>query len=258
MREGGILRKLSHLSIGGAIEIARHPSLLPARFPPISGSSISDIVHFFLPAVSVGEADVLRKEFLEDHVFFESVNKRFVEKRGRRVSFSGWPELLYVLVRSAHPARIVETGIFDGHSSAVILRALEKNGSGELISIDLPAYAVIESSTSRMRDTVLPPGLDPGWIIPESLRTRHQLILGDSKEELPKVLEEKKSIDMFIHDSLHTFGHQWFEYTVAWPRIVAGGFLLSDDVFWNTAFHRFCRHERVPYRVYAGFGVAKK
>lgn len=258
MREGGIFAKLSRLSIGGAIEIARHPTLLPARFPPISGSSISDIVHFFLPAVSASQADNTRKEFLTDHAFFESVNTRFIEKRGRRIRFDGWPELLYVLVRSARPARVVETGIFDGHSSAVILRALEKNDSGELVSIDLPAYSTIESSTSRMRDTVLPLGSEPGWIIPASLRTRHRLVVGDSKEYLPKVLEEKKLIDMFIHDSLHTFEHQWFEYATAWPRIVPGGLLLSDDVFWNTAYHRFCRSKGAAYRVYRGFGVAKK
>jgi predicted O-methyltransferase YrrM len=255
---GGILKRISRLSLRGAIEILRCPSLLPARFQPVSGDSIPEIVHFAISRIPHTEAESYQKEFEEDTAFFDSVNISFREKRGRDITFPHWQKLLYALVRASRPERIVETGIFDGHSSAVILQALEKNGSGELISIDLPAYASIESSTSRMTDSVLPDGEKPGWIIPDRFRRRHRLVLGDSKEYLPKILDEIKIIDIFIHDSLHTFEHQWFEYATVWPHIAPGGLLLSDDVFWNTAYNRFCKSKGISYRVYSGFGVAKK
>src|SRR3989344_843382 len=255
---GGLGARLSRISFGAVWEIVKHPSLIPVRFSRISRSSIPEIVRFVFAGADEPAVEAYRKDFLLNHRFFTEINTRYVEKRGRRTSFDGWFELLYVLVRFARPAVVVETGIFDGHSSAVILQALCDNGAGELISIDLPAYDAIPFSTSRMEETSLPSGEKPGWVIPDNLRSRHRLILGDAKEYLSKVLEEAKTIDVFLHDSLHTFEHQWFEYSAAWPHLSREGILLSDDVFWNTAYHRFCRSRRVPYMVHRGLGVAKK
>lgn len=165
-----------------------------------------------------------------------------------------------MVVRVARPGVIVETGVFDGESSAVILQALSDAGRGQLVSIDLPAGDPIPGSTDRMRETRLPPGMAPGWLIPHSLRSRHRLELGDSRELLPKILSGYPGIDMFFHDSLHTLDHQLFEYRTAWPRLVPGGLLLSDDILWNAAFHRFCRAQRRRYVRVAGgtFGAVRK
>ena len=46
--------------------------------------------------------------------------------------------LLYLLVRSLRPERIVETGVWYGWSSRAILTALHANARGQLTSIDLP------------------------------------------------------------------------------------------------------------------------
>ena len=43
--------------------------------------------------------------------------------------------LLYMLVRSCRPKRVVETGVRPGYSTAWILAALDRNGMGELYSI---------------------------------------------------------------------------------------------------------------------------
>jgi len=255
---GGLGARLSRISFGAVWEIVKHPSLIPVRFSRISRSSIPEIVRFVFAGADEPAVEAYRKDFLLNHRFFTEINTRYVEKRGRRTSFDGWFELLYVLVRFARPAVVVETGIFDGHSSAVILQALCDNGAGELISIDLPAYSEIKFSTSRMKDTVLPSGCEPGWIIPDRLRPRHRLILGSSAKFLPSVLNEKKNIDMFLHDSLHTYRHQWFEYSAVWPHLRSGGLLMSDDVFWNIAFNHFCKSKGVSYRISSGFGVAKK
>jgi len=105
-------------------------------------------------------------------------------------------------VRFARPRMVLETGVFDGRSSAVILQALHDNDNGTLVSIDLPATDTIDGSTHRMQDTSLPPGCQPGWAIPDYLRGRHRLELGDSKELLPALFEEYADVDIFLHDSL--------------------------------------------------------
>jgi hypothetical protein len=110
-----------------------------------------------------------------------------------------------------------------------------------------------------MEDTALPPGRGPGWIIPETLRARHRMLLGDAAVLLPTVLAEFAEIDIFIHDSLHTYSHMLWEYRTAWPKVRKGGFLMSDDVFWSAAFHRFAREQRRPYTlVDYDFGAMRK
>src|SRR5207247_1075041 len=49
-----------------------------------------------------------------------------------------WHSFLYIVVRASSPSIVVETGVLYGHSSAAILAALEDNGKGRLISVDLP------------------------------------------------------------------------------------------------------------------------
>lgn len=98
----------------------------------------------------------------------------------------------------------------------------------------------------------------PGWVIPDYLRERHCLVLGDSKELLPDLFKEHRKIDIFLHDSLHTFEHQWFEYSTAWPHLYDGGVLLSDDIFWSPAFHRFCKERNRTYVRIGAFGTVKK
>lgn len=131
---------------------------------------------------------------------------------------------------------------------------------GELISIDLPTVEAIEGSTHRMPEVCLPPGFAPGWVIPDRLRGRHRLELGDSMQLLPAVSNRHPTIDIFFHDSLHTFQHQHYEYSVAWPHLAQGRILLRDDILWSAAFHRLCREQRGPYvRVSGGgFGAVMK
>ena len=46
-------------------------------------------------------------------------------------------------------------------------------------------------------------------------------------------------IDIFLHDSLHTYKNMSLEFKKSWPFIKSGGFLLSDDVLTNNAFSDF-------------------
>ncbi len=252
------LKAAANLSPAKAWKYLSEPSMIPVRLTAPGRSTIEKIVLAVFPKRTARDVDDCRTEFLRDHAFFEQLNDRLIAVRGRRSNCQGWPELVYVLTRFGRPAVMVETGVFDGQSSAVILRALQRNGTGMLISIDLPARETIAGSTQCMKETRLPPGRQPGWVIPDSLRQQHRLLFGDSKVLLPQVLEEHAQIDVFFHDSLHTYEHQWFEYSAAWPHLVPGGLLLSDDILWNAAFHRFCRQHGRPYHVFDGFGLAVK
>lgn len=121
---------------------------------------------------------------------------------------------------------IVETGVASGISSTYILQALEDNGKGMLYSIDINSHILGDTKPV-------------GWIVPEKLRRRWRLIIGDSNEKLPLLLDELTTIDIFVHDSLHTYEHMLWEYRTAWPYIKKGGLLLSDDTQGNNAFKDF-------------------
>lgn len=160
--------------------------------------------------------------------------------------------MLYVVVRALRPEVVVETGVASGVSTLFILTALEKNGKGLLYSIDLPN---VEEGSS------IPPGLSPGWIVPPNLRKRWKLLLGDSKQILPKLLKELGSIDMFLHDSLHTYEHMMFEYKTAYGYIREGGIIASDDAYIDNVFHEFCKtltgKARIKYSIHRGFALMR-
>lgn len=163
-------------------------------------------------------------------------------------------ECIYACVRLQRPQVIVETGTFDGRVAAVIARALQRNGGGRLISVDLPAYQPIPKAIH----VSLPPGRDSGWLIPPLVRPWCEVRLGDSRELLPRVFAEQPRVDLFLHDSLHTDAHMRFEYETAWPRLAPGGVLLSDDIFMTPAFHRFCRSVGQRYTHLGSFGGVRK
>ncbi len=250
-----VLANMSPASIWGYLS---HPSMIPVYLNCPRRSSLVETTHTLFPGTNEREAESLRLELLLKHDFYQQLDDAIVKARGRRASFQGWVELLYVVTRLLRPRVVVETGVFDGLSSSFILQALKDNGAGSLISIDLPARETIQGSTQRMRESTLPSNCGPGWVIPNCLRERHEMLLGDSHVLLPAVLEAQGEVDMFLHDSLHTFEHQWFEYSAAWPRLSSGGLLLSDDIFWNAAFHRFCTKLGRPYMIFEGLGIVQR
>jgi predicted O-methyltransferase YrrM len=145
----------------------------------------------------------------------------------------------YIHIRLMQPAIVVETGVEHGLSSKVILYAMERNGCGVLHSIDLPNADVEDESSGFTQRNIMPPGRETGWLVPASLRGRWHLHLGDAKELLPKLLQSLGTIDIFIHDSLHSYDHMLFEFQTAWPHLRGGGVILSDDIDANCAFYDF-------------------
>jgi len=148
--------------------------------------------------------------------------------------------VLYAIVRILKPDTVVETGVYSGYGSAAILQALEDNGgSGALFSIDLPSGGTILEDGRQYATH----SRSPGWVVPDHLRSRWHLELGDAKVVLPDLLSQIESMDIFIHDSLHTEEHMMWEYETAWPYLKTGGLLLSHDI--SVSFPRFSRmHSR--------------
>jgi methyltransferase family protein len=160
---------------------------------------------------------------------------------------------LYPICRHNHVHTVVETGVFWGNSTAFVLQAMVDNGYGHLWSIDLPNVAADARNT-----TILGKGMETGFLVPPRLRPRWTLLLGDSKVELPRLVTSLGVIDLFHHDSLHTFEHMTFEYETVWPKLAEGGLLMSDDVDRNPAFDDFCRSHGVVGRILSGKGYAEK
>jgi len=131
--------------------------------------------------------------------------------------------LCYSLTRTLRPALVLETGVCYGVTSAYTLKALRTNGEGLLHSIDLPPLG-------KNGDDYV------GWLIPQEMRGVWRLHRGTSKRLLGPLLAELGQIDLFVHDSLHTYRNMRNEFALAWPALRPGGVLISDDVEGNKAF----------------------
>lgn len=142
---------------------------------------------------------------------------------------------LYCLVRLARPQTVVETGTRWGIGSYFIARALEANGSGRLFTFDLGAtgsraeYAWPESEQEL------------AFLLPERLRPMVEIVEGDALSTLPAWLPRMGPVDLFYHDSCHTYEHMWGEFSLVYPAIPPGGLFLSEDTDQNDAWRDFWR-----------------
>jgi predicted O-methyltransferase YrrM len=159
---------------------------------------------------------------------------------GRRL---GW----YAIVRALRPELVVETGVHDGLGSALLLRALERNGSGRLLGFDVDP--------------------ESGWLVPASLRSRYELVLGDVRRTLPRSLASQ-AVGVFVHDSLHTYEHERFELETALAHADPGIVLVSDNAHATTALADVAREHRLRFALFrerprdhfypgAGLGMAR-
>lgn len=173
----------------------RHPSLCLAghglfsnyyfskKLNDIMNDDLISSLHYFLPTEFV--------DYLDENGFKE---------------FDGFRLLLYALVKKIKPEIVIETGVYSGASSAFILLALHQNKKGKLYSIDLSPNQLkheIKKHSNNLAYT-LEDGAkyyndrEVGYLVPNYLRSRWNLILGDSKDELPVLLGKKGKCDIFF------------------------------------------------------------
>ncbi len=188
-----------------------------------------------LTGIDAVEIKEYASEFRLNQQFQDSLEeKRAVFNKSRRSSWDYGISntlglVLYIICRKRRPDIVVETGVASGISSSHILGALEHNRQGRLYSIDLPGWYKNQS----------------GWLIPDYLRYRWHLILGRSSETLVPLLKKVAGVDIFLHDSDHSYQNMFWELQAAWRSLKGGGLLLAHNIDTNEAFSDFSRENCV-------------
>ncbi len=221
------------------------------------GNRVSDKALDPLLKLAMGEASTVPGyDQVMERVGFIQNYLAELGSRHRAHYIAGWVNLLdahflYWAVRHAKPRVIVQTGVSNGLSSAFMMLALAKNGpEGTLHVIDLPAvFDPANSAWTRAGEVygvVIPEGKSSGWIVPDIYRDRFHVQVGDAKELLPKLVDRVDRIDLFFHDSDHTYNHMMFEFNEAMRKLVPGGVVLADDISWNASLWDFADAHGVP------------
>ncbi len=175
-------------------------------------------------------------------VWEEIRNKLLVFSDGYGLQMTRELPVLYLLIRLIKPDNVVETGVASGASSSYILQAMSDNQKGRLDSIDIGP-------------SDFPEGKQLGFVVPDNLRQRWHLHLGDARDLLEPLLNRIGPIDCFIHDSLHTYEHMLWEFRTVWKHLCPKGLFLSHDVGANRAFFDFMKETGISWKDYRVFHV---
>lgn len=171
---------------------------------------------------------------LVDDLLLKNIDiKEIIDITSNQFGLIKYPIAWYALIRKYSIEKIVETGVSMGWSSFMILEALNRQNKGSLYSIDLNDSEMVKENGGV------------GYLVPSNYKKRWNLIIGDSKQHLEKLLHSLNKIDMFIHDSEHSDEHMSFEYNAAWKYLRKDGILCSDDINHSNAFKDFTSlHEK--------------
>jgi predicted O-methyltransferase YrrM len=131
-----------------------------------------------------------------------SARRRLADPEPRLGRRAGW----YALVRALKPGRVVETGTDKGLGSCVLAAALLRNGRGRLTTVDVNPEA--------------------GYLIGGPYRAVVDLEIGDS---VPAIGRCPEPIDLFLHDSDHSPGHEARELAAAGPLLSDRALVLTDN-----------------------------
>ena len=198
--------------------------------------SIEDFFKKIFPAEKVNGIELEKLEFHVEQNLKKLKNEKYPSKKKPYPTDysinSDSRKFLYYLCRILKPKNVIETGVAYGISSSYILQALEDNKIGKLYSID----SIFRPwQTEEMI----------GSIIPKKLKKKWKLIIGKSTEKLENISNEVKDLDIFIHDSSHTYENMMFEFNIIIKNIKKEGIIISDDVIGNDAFHDFSTSNNV-------------
>ena len=140
---------------------------------------------------------------------------------------SNLAHVVWCAIRHMDPQRVLETGVARGVTSVLALGAMaQSNGGGRLWSIDLPPMM---SGWHEQSKVLVDETAWPDWTY----------IRGSSRRTLVSTCTSMDSIDIFVHDSLHTPQTMKYEFEKAWPFMRTGALLICDDVEGNSAFVDF-------------------
>ena len=203
------------------------------HLPSVAGrrpsATTSDPVRSLHELLGVAWPCPLEKEF--DHAWSDLA--RHMASSGLKVgdghdADANLAHVVWCAIRHLDPARVLETGVARGVTSVLALSALSQSnaGTGRLWSIDLPPMM---SGWHEQSKVLVDEAAWPDWTY----------IRGSSRRTMTSTCKSMQSIDIFIHDSLHTPQTMKYEFELAWPFMSAGSLLISDDVEGNSAFIDF-------------------
>ena len=177
-----------------------------------------DQLCWFVSAVTGAEIAQVRawmQELEEDAKLIDHLTRRLSSNPRRGIGprephwgrRGGW----YALVRAVQPDHIVETGTHLGLGSSVIAAALLRNGHGHLTTIDIDPEA--------------------GYLLGEPWSSVVDCRTGSSVD----ILAELREVDVFLHDSLHTYDYETRELAAVGPNLQADAIILSDNAHQSAA-----------------------
>jgi predicted O-methyltransferase YrrM len=182
----------------------------------------------------------------------EVIREAEANVRSARVQMGGPAdlELLYAAVVLATPKAAIETGVAYGWSSAIILAAMESNGTGRLVSVDMP-YA------KRNNEPWV------GVAVAERLRHRWRLIRKPDRGGIGEAIAASGgAIDLCHYDSDKSYPGRMYAYPRLWAALRPGGLFISDDIQDNFGFRDFCARNSIEFQVTSSggkyIGVARK
>lgn len=162
---------------------------------------------------------------------------RLADRVARWHKRAGW----YALVRALRPQHVVETGTDKGLGSLMFAAALLANGTGRLTTLDVDPNS--------------------GYLIRGRYATVVDRQLGDSVATLRALTTP---VDLFLHDSLHTFEHEAAEYEAVESMLKPNALVLSDNSHVTDALPQWAErtgrsflywHERPADHWYPGGGI---
>jgi len=177
-----------------------------------------DQLCWFVAAVTgagIGQVRSWMAELETDTEFHDGLTRRLSMNPTWRVCATephlarryGW----YAIVRALQPDNVVETGTHLGLGSCVIAAALLRNGHGRVTTIDIDS--------------------DSGHLIGEPWASVIDRRVGSSVAELATVSD----VDMFLHDSLHTYDYETQELAAVEPNLRSDAIVLSDNAHDSAA-----------------------
>jgi Methyltransferase domain len=142
----------------------------------------------------------------------------------------GQRRLWWVLARVLKPELIVETGVWYGLGSAVLLRALELNelegAPGQLLGFD--------------------PDPSAGWLVHPRHRERWRLVQDPTEVSLAGELAERE-VGLFISDTPSSHDREAHEFSVAFARAARPAVLLAANGEFTPALADLAREHDLPY-----------
>ncbi len=160
---------------------------------------------------------------------------------------------------------VLEIGVSNGYSSAFLYKCLSQIG-GTITSIDFPRFSTsLCRPTDRVREWLAirgkikntgtlgdfnPGGIIPmekyaGWLIPMNLRTsvRNTTLYGDAFIILNELQETK--FDLVVLDAMKGYKDRIKIMYMILERLRPNGICFVDGYWVNSAFHDFCKGNRL-------------